>query len=108
MSGIRRPRITQIVMPSREQIKQALYDAIDAVVDAHWPQPSPAATPLTDDFDTVYSPARVSEVTGLSLPTLWRLRRRDKFPEPIELSPGRVGWRRSVVVAWLETRESGR
>ena len=41
---------------------------------------------------------------GLSLATLWRLRRRGDLPEPIRLSPGCVGWRSSDIEAWLSAR----
>ena len=45
-------------------------------------------------------------LTGLSATTIWRLRRCGHIPAPLQLSPGRIGWRRSEVLAWLEARQS--
>lgn len=53
---------------------------------------------------TVLRPAQVSQAIGLSTTTLWRLRQRGEFPEPVRLSAGAVGWRRSDIAAWLDGR----
>ena len=50
------------------------------------------------------SPAELHELTGLSLTTLWRLRRRGELAEPVRLSPGRVAWRERDIEAWLASR----
>jgi predicted DNA-binding transcriptional regulator AlpA len=42
----------------------------------------------------------VSAWAGLSLPTLHRMRRAGLFPQPLVLSPGRVGWREDDLEAW--------
>ena len=52
----------------------------------------------------ILSNREVVELLGLSAATVWRLRRRGDFPEPISLSPGRVGWRESDLSAWLDHR----
>ena len=54
------------------------------------------------------SPRQLQELTGLSEPTLWRLRKRGELPEPIRLSPGRVAWPESVIRSWLEGRAASR
>lgn len=55
----------------------------------------------------VLSPREVRAlVGGLSITTLWRMRRRGEFPEPVQLSKRRVGWRRSDVELWLLNRET--
>ena len=51
------------------------------------------------------SPRQLQDLTGLSEPTLWRLRRRGELPEPVRLSPGRVAWPEDVIRTWLESRE---
>ncbi len=58
--------------------------------------------------DRILRPRELSDRIGLSLATLWRLRRRGDLPEPIRLSPGCVGWRSSDIERWLERREAGR
>lgn len=42
--------------------------------------------------------------TGLSYTTIFRLERDGSFPTRRQLSPGRVGWIKSEVEAWLLAR----
>ncbi len=46
------------------------------------------------------------QFTGLGYTTIFKLERAGKFPARRKLSPGRVGWLRSEVEAWLLGRES--
>ena len=50
------------------------------------------------------SPRELSRATTLSPATLWRERQRGRLPEPVRLSPGRVGWPEDVIREWLATR----
>ena len=59
---------------------------------------------LTPSPDRILRPRELASYVGLSLATLWRLRRAGSLPEPIRLSPNCVGWRISVVDGWLATR----
>lgn len=43
---------------------------------------------------------------GISHTTLWRLRRSGEFPEPIQLSTRRIGWREDEVEQYLESRRA--
>jgi len=56
----------------------------------------------------ILSPRRLSEITGLAPATIWRMRRRGDLPEPIRLSPGRVGWPEDVIRTWLAERAAER
>jgi predicted DNA-binding transcriptional regulator AlpA len=58
--------------------------------------------------DSIIRPRALADRLGLSLATLWRLRRRGDLPEPIRLSPGCVGWRTSDIEAWLAARAERR
>jgi predicted DNA-binding transcriptional regulator AlpA len=69
------------------------------------PQAEPQLPDRHVDDDTIESPSRVAAMTGLSVRTIWRLRRLGKFPEPIQLSERRLGWRRRVIRQWLADRE---
>ncbi len=44
---------------------------------------------------------QVRERTGLSRTTRWRMVKAGRFPAPVELTPGLVGWREADIVAWL-------
>jgi predicted DNA-binding transcriptional regulator AlpA len=56
----------------------------------------------------VLSPSAVYRAIGLNSSTVWRLRQRGDFPEPIRLSPGRVGYRRADIERWLQARAEAR
>lgn len=47
----------------------------------------------------------VARATGLSRTTAWRLQKRDDFPAPYAISPGRVGYREDEVEAWRVSRD---
>lgn len=63
---------------------------------------------LTDGSNRIIRPRELAERIGLSLATIWRLRRRGDMPEPIRLSPGCVGWRLSDTDEWLAARSARR
>jgi len=46
----------------------------------------------------------VAHATGLSRTTAWRLQKRDEFPAPYAISPGRVGYREAEIDAWRASR----
>lgn len=48
--------------------------------------------------------SEVSKMLTLSKSTLERLIKKGRFPRPIKLSTHRVGWKESVVLAWIEFR----
>jgi prophage regulatory protein len=60
--------------------------------------------PAYDPQSEIIPPRHLRLVTGPV--TVWRLRRAGKFPEPIRLSVGRIGWRRSDLDKWLAERQA--
>lgn len=64
-----------------------------------------------DFLDPAAAPGRylawreVARETGLSRTTAWRLQKRDDFPSPYKISPGRVGYRAHEVEAWQASRQ---
>ena len=46
----------------------------------------------------------VQAIVGLSRTTVWRLQQIDAFPKPVSLSPGRVCWWETEVMAWRRSR----
>jgi prophage regulatory protein len=63
---------------------------------------------LNEGSNRIIRPRELAERIGLSLATIWRLRRRGDLPDPIRLSPGCVGWRISDIDAWLASRPERR
>lgn len=47
----------------------------------------------------------VQEVAALSRVTVWRMERDGKFPRRRQLAANSVGWLKSEVDAWVESRE---
>lgn len=47
----------------------------------------------------------VQEVSGLSRVTVWRMERDDRFPHRRQLSANSVGWLKSEVDAWVDSRK---
>lgn len=50
----------------------------------------------------------VKQLTGLAKATLYEQIAKGKFPRPMRLSPGAVGWVESEVQAWLKRRLAAR
>lgn len=57
--------------------------------------------------DPIYSPKQVAALTSLSRVTIWRMAKAGKFPAPVRIAPGRVGFRHSDIVAWQASLSSG-
>lgn len=49
---------------------------------------------------------RVRDMAGISRSTAWRMQQTGTFPEPVQVSPGRVGWWESELTAWKSTRSA--
>jgi prophage regulatory protein len=54
--------------------------------------------------DKLLLPEEVRALIRLSEPTIYRLRRKGKFPAPIMLGEKRIAYRESEITAWIETR----
>jgi prophage regulatory protein len=49
----------------------------------------------------------VSKVTGLSVPTIYRLMAKRDFPRPVKLTSYARAWKRSEIMAWIDSRPRG-
>lgn len=78
-------------------------EAIEAVVS----EPKKKAKPF-DPHAEIISPRHVRLIVGIAPITIWRLRREGKFPPPLRLTKGRIGWRRSDLERWLAERETAK
>jgi predicted DNA-binding transcriptional regulator AlpA len=58
--------------------------------------------------DCLVSPRRTREqLADISEATLWRMVKRGDLPEPIEISPGRVGFRQSWINSLINRGRRG-
>ncbi|MEN9846097.1 MAG: hypothetical protein RIS36_1244 [Pseudomonadota bacterium] len=48
----------------------------------------------------------VLRISNLTTATLYREIHRGNFPKQLAISQGRIGWRESEVLKWIETRQS--
>ena len=48
-----------------------------------------------------YADNDLDEITSLSKVTRWRMAKAGKFPRPVQLTPGRVGYPKAAVHAWI-------
>ena len=55
--------------------------------------------------DQILRMPAVIEATGLSRTTIWRLVKANRFPPAVRLIGRHVGWKRSDIERWIDTRE---
>ena len=54
--------------------------------------------------DRFLSKPEVRNIAGLSPVTQWREEKAGRFPKRRQISPGRVAWLESEILAWMESR----
>ena len=54
----------------------------------------------------ILSRVQVAESISVSVTTLWRMWNSGRFPPPIQLSAGRIGWCSTAVQRWKDEREA--
>ena len=55
-------------------------------------------------MDKFLAKATVDEMSGLSNVTRWRMEKRGEFPHRRQISPNRVAYLESEVLAWMDSR----
>jgi predicted DNA-binding transcriptional regulator AlpA len=58
----------------------------------------------TNDDEAILSKKQAADLVSLSVRTFERLCRAGEGPAKVRLSPGRVGFRRADVTAWVKRR----
>ena len=58
-----------------------------------------------DASERIITANQLLERIPLNRSTIWKMCREGRFPRPIQLSPARIGWRWTAVLAWLQERE---
>jgi predicted DNA-binding transcriptional regulator AlpA len=59
-----------------------------------------------DADDRLLTTAELLTRIPLNRSTLWRMCQEGRFPRPVQLTRSRIGWRWSVIRAWLQERET--
>lgn len=59
---------------------------------------------MSQTADTLLRLSEAAQEAKISRMTIYRLMARDQFPRQVELSPGRVGWWKSEIDAWKQSR----
>ena len=72
------------------------------------PHPAEVVTTIPHQPKRAVRPSEVSKRTGLSIPTIWRLRRRGDFPQPFRLSRGAIAWLEADIDNWIASRAAAR
>jgi len=60
---------------------------------------------MTDLQEYILRFPEVRSVTGLSRSTIWRLEQEGSFPKRVQLSKNSVGWKKSAISQWLQSRK---
>lgn len=47
----------------------------------------------------------VCAITGLSVPTIYRLMSRNEFPRPVKITTTARAWKLSEIAAWVDSRQ---
>jgi prophage regulatory protein len=59
---------------------------------------------VSTEPDRLLSVREACRLTGLGRTTLWAMERRGEFPRRVQVSAGRVAFRRADVAGWIEAR----
>ncbi|MFZ4702614.1 MAG: helix-turn-helix transcriptional regulator [Candidatus Methylumidiphilus sp.] len=70
--------------------------------------PKPTHTNFDDLPRCAYARvAKVADVVGFSIPSIWRKAREGTFPRPVRLSGGVTAWNVGGIRDWLEAQAKG-
>jgi prophage regulatory protein len=59
-----------------------------------------------ETVDRILRRREVTQITGLSRSGLYDLIAKNQFPRPVKLGLRAVGWRRSEIVSWIDSRST--
>lgn len=67
-------------------------------------QTARAATAARGVHDRFVGERERREITGVPRQTWWRMERAGQAPGRLQVTPGRVGWRLSELLRWMDER----
>lgn len=53
----------------------------------------------------IVRPSELSKLLSVSKPTLWRMEQRGELPKRVRISERAVGWLKSDIKEWLESKK---
>ena len=63
------------------------------------------ALPAASAPDFLIRISNVCAITGLSVPTIYRLMSKNTFPRPVKITSAARAWKLSEITAWVDSRE---
>ena len=88
------------------EVNQTLIARVDALEAALLKALSRPGSQVINLEEAVIDCDEVTALLGIHRSTLWRMERAGTFPARIQLTPGRVGWRRAEVLAWIKEHQA--
>ena len=67
---------------------------------------SPLSAPAHNQPERILRNKEVTQMTGLSRTTIWRMEQAGDFPKRVSLGVGSVGWKMSEVDSWVSSRNA--
>ena len=67
--------------------------------------PKVPAKQSNDTQDRILRAHEVQQIVGISRSTIWRLERKGQFPARLPLGTGSVGWLKSDIESWVNSRK---
>ena len=67
--------------------------------------PQAPAKQSNDTQDRILRAHEVKQIVGISRSTIWRLERKGQFPARLPLGTGSVGWLKSDIESWVNSRK---
>jgi prophage regulatory protein len=62
---------------------------------------------MPDQIRKFLTEKQVTEMTSLSVPTRWRMRKAGTFPNPIKISPRRMAYSETQIKNWMKEQMAG-
>jgi prophage regulatory protein len=91
--------------PFRQRVSALLEEAFRLAVARALSQSVMTTKQKRDATDRILTTSDVCHLVTLTRSTIWKLCRSGHFPQPIQITTARKGWRSSAINAWLEERQ---
>ena len=108
LENLVRKKSIQYIQVSKTEVQffgyQLLQHLLDNVIGSSV-SPKQQAPQNGSNQDRILRTQEVIKLVSLSRSTLWRMERKGQFPDRVPLGTGSVGWLKSDVDAWMQSRK---